>query len=169
MKEYPILFVIKGPIGVGKSSVAKLLTENIADATNIETDAIKRMIDAKASSKWRRDISHDTAAYLVDRLLQVGRNVVIEAHTKYPEEIQRYTDIAQKRKARYLGILLQAPLDICIQRAMNRHVPDIKYSIDSDMVTEYYCNLEPIFGDIVFDTSIQTTDHIVANIMKFNT
>ena len=46
------LIVVRGPIGVGKSSVAEALRRKTSNESSmVETDAIKRMIDPDRSSE----------------------------------------------------------------------------------------------------------------------
>lgn len=155
------LIVIRGPIGVGKSSLARNIREQMPERVSyVETDAIKRMLDPSASSEWRRNIAHDSAAFIIEQILNVPRSGVIEMHTKYPSEIERLGTIAQRAGATLQNVLLLAPLEVCKERAAERDVPDINYAIDDSMITNYYCNLEPLPGDMVFDTTQQTTKSI---------
>lgn len=161
------LIMVRGPIGAGKTSVCKAIYEQLADrASIVETDAIKRMIDPTHSSVWRRDIAHASAAFIIEQLLQVPRTGIIEVHTKYPSELDRLSAIAHKLKTPVVNVLLVAPLETCQQRAAARITPSIKYAIDDQMVADYYCNLEPQTGDMVFDTSIMSTTEISAEIVS---
>ena len=161
------LIVVRGPIGVGKSSVCTaLLARLVGSASVVETDAIKRMIDPTASSQWRRDIAHASAAFIIERLLQVPRTGIIEMHTKYPGELDKLRAFAHKLDAPLVSVLLVAPLEICQQRAAGRIVPNIGYAIDEKMVTDYYCNLEPQTGDVVYDTATLSAADISFDVVQ---
>lgn len=148
------LLIVRGPIGVGKSSVSSALQRIWPNAASIvEPDMIKRMLDPNESSQWRRDIAHNASRLMVEQLLQIPRTVIIEAHTKYPELLTAYETIAQKLGCPIVNILLIAPLDVCVARARERVVPDIVYEIHDGMINDYYCNLDPNPGDLFFDTS----------------
>jgi predicted kinase len=163
MKES--LIVIRGPIAAGKSSVSRALHNRMADnASLVETDAIKRMIDPTRSSEWRRNVAHASAAFIIDQLLAVPRTGIIEAHTKYPEQLERLAVIAKHHDAPLVKVLLTAPLEVCQTRAADRPTPGLSYSIDQEMVADYYCNTEPRPGDLVFDTTTQSPDEISAHI-----
>jgi predicted ABC-type ATPase len=165
MKES--IIVIRGPIGVGKSSVAQALHQKMSErASLIEPDAIKRMIDPIQSSAWRREVAHNSALFLVDQILKVPRSVVVEAHTKYPEMLGRYQTIAAKNNAFCVNVLLTAPLEVCLARADQRHIPGIDYRVDHAMVEDYYCNLEPGQHDLVFDTSKQSCTFISEAVLE---
>lgn len=161
------LIVIRGPIGVGKSSVSKATHELIADrASIVETDAIKRMLDPNESSDWRRDVAHASAAYIVEQLLKIPRTGIIEVHTKYPRELDRLADVAQRSGAPLLNVLLAAPLEVCQKRAASRQTPELGYAIDRQMVENYYCNTEPRPSDMVFDTTAMLPGEIAADIIS---
>jgi len=93
--------------------------------------------------------------------LEVHRSAIVEAHTKHQDsELPRYELIARKHNVPIINILLLAPLNICLERSSNRHVPGISYEINSEMVTDYYCNLDPMEGDLVFDTTANSPESI---------
>lgn len=161
------LIVIRGPIGAGKSSVSQATHDLIADhASIVETDAIKRMIDPNESSDWRRDIAHSSAAFIVEQVLKVPRTGIVEVHTKYPRELDRLADIAQRCGAPMLNILLTAPLEICKERAASRQTPELGYAIDHTMVEDYYRHTEPRPSDLVFDTAAMLPNQIAASIIE---
>ncbi len=155
------LIVVRGPIGVGKSSVAEALRQKASNpASTIEPDAIKRMLDPNESSEWRRRIAYDTSVFITERLLDVHRTAIVEMHTKYQNELKRYRLIAERYRVPLVNVLLIAPLETCQERAAQRTVPGITYAIDNEMVKNYYCNLEPLEGDLVFDTSAHNSEQI---------
>jgi predicted kinase len=161
------LIVIRGPIGAGKTSVSRATYERMADhASIVETDAIKRMIDPTSSSDWRRDIAHASAAFIIESLLQVPRTGIIEVHTKYPAELDKLRAIAERYDAPLISVLLTAPLETCQQRVASRLVPDIAYTIDREMVADYYCNLEPLPGDVAYDTTQMSPSDISSDIVS---
>lgn len=89
------LYIVRGPIGAGKTSVTNALYQRMPDhASVVEVDGLKRMLDPTASSVWRRDIANSSAAYIIDQLLRLPRSAIVETHTKYPEEVERFSQIA---------------------------------------------------------------------------
>jgi predicted kinase len=161
------LIVIRGPIAAGKSSVSQALHARMADSASlVETDAIKRMIDPTRSSEWRRNVAHASAAFIIERLLEVPRTGIIEAHTKHPQQLDRLAAIAERHGAPLVRVLLTAPLEVCQARAAGRPTPGLSYSIDREMVADYYCNTDPQPGDLVFDTTAQSPEEISADIFE---
>jgi len=160
------LIVVRGPIGVGKSSVSKGLQRGLPHASFIETDVLKHMAGPDGSSPWRRRIAHDTSAFMVQQLLKVPRTAIIEVHTKYPEEVDRYAAMAADLSVPSVNVLLTAPLEVCRERTVNRPMPGVVYEPDYSLVDAYYCNLEPQPGDLVYDTTNLGATAIVADILN---
>lgn len=162
------LYIVRGPISVGKSSVSQALRAYMPDSISVvETDLIKRMIDPTGSSNWRRNVANNSAAFIVEQLLQVPRSAVVETHTKYREEVDRLAVVAMRNEAELINVLLTAPLEVCQARAATRVASDITYKIDDQMVADYYCNLDPRSEDLVFDTTYMSPQEIADNIINF--
>ena len=155
------LYIVRGPIGVGKTSVIQALLKQMPDhASVIEVDGIKRMLDPTASSEWRRKIAHASASFIIDKLLKMPRSAIVETDTKYPEEVEQLVTVADNLDLPTVSVLLTAPLQICLARAATREVNGISYDIDAAMVENSYCNLEPRPEDFVFDTNDSLPDEI---------
>ena len=161
------LLVVRGPIGVGKSSVSLSLHEQMADHSSIiETDVLKHMVGPNGSSHWRRDIAHDAAAFMVERLLAVPRTPIVEVHTKYPHEVDRYAAMAANLSVPLVNVLLTAPLEVCRERTVGRAMPGVNYTPDYSLIDTYYCNLDPRPGDLVYDTASMGIEEITASVMS---
>lgn len=103
---------------------------------------------------------------ITGRLLAVPRTAIVETHTKYPEQVEALGAVALQNNARFISVLLWAPLAVCTQRALARVVPDIAYDIDEAMVRNYHCNPGPMLGDLVFDTAELSTRSIADRILE---
>ena len=51
------LVVIRGPIGVGKSTTVDELVRLRDDFSHADLDGMKLMIDSRVSSEWRREVA----------------------------------------------------------------------------------------------------------------
>lgn len=132
----------------------------------IEPDVIKHMVGPNGSSAWRREIAHDASAFMVKQLLEVPRTAIVEVHTKYPAELGRYATIADSQSIPLVSVLLTAPLEVCRERTVGRPMPGVSYTPDYSLIDTYYCNLEPLPGDLVYDTSVADTATIAASVMS---
>jgi hypothetical protein len=132
----------------------KAVAESIPNCTAIEQDALKRMIDPKQSSGWRREMALRTTCRMASDLLGIQRNVAVEAHSRWQNQTDRLSVVAWRHPgSKFFSFLVTAPLEICQQRASDRDVPDISYAIDREMVEAHYTNLEPRPNETVIDTS----------------
>jgi predicted kinase len=163
MKES--LVVVRGPIGVGKSSLSRALQQELPQSSFVETDVLKHMAGPDGSSPWRRGIAHETAAFMVGQLLRVPRTAIVEVHTKYPNEVDRYEAMATQLGTSLVNVLLTAPLEVCQARTVGRPMPGVTYEPDYSLIDAYYCNLEPRPGDLVYDTVALRPEAIVSDVM----
>lgn len=150
----PNLIVLRGPVGAGKTSIMRALTEKIPDCSAVEIDALKRMIDPTGSSVWRREAALTAALSLTKALLERGRAVVTETHARWPEQTSQFYDLAHEvADVALTGVLVKAPYEVCLDRAKQRSVPGISYPINEAMVASYYVNLEPLANELSVDTT----------------
>lgn len=150
----PNLIVLRGPIGAGKTSIMQEVCNRLPNWSSIEIDALKRMVDPHASSEWRRKVSLAGGLAMAEQLLQHGRSVITEAHSRWPEQSDRFQALAAKlATVTFKSFLVVAPLEVCLQRAAQRTVPGIDYGIDEPMVTAYHTNLDPLPNEPVIDTT----------------
>jgi predicted kinase len=131
------------------------------------------MIDPHGSSLWRREASFMGSLAIAERLLQYGRSVVTETHSRWPEQTDRFRTLAANLTGViFRSFLIVAPYDVCVQRAAQRHVPDIDYLIEENMIAAYHTNLEPLSDEIVIDSTLhspsQAAQAIVARIGNSN-
>lgn len=150
----PHVIVIRGPIGAGKTTTMNEAAKSLPDFSAIEVDALKRMIDQSEPSEWRRHVALNSALYMGRALLARGRSIITEVHSRWEEQSYEFLKLADSFQDTHLHrILVTAPYEVCLERARQRTVPDIRYAVDDRMVTDYYVNLQPTFGETVIDTS----------------
>lgn len=159
------LYLVRGPIGVGKSTTLHALRERLQPASIVEPDVYKKQIDTTESSDWRRELAFKTATYLTEHLLQLHRTVIVELHSSRPEQYQQFVSLAQEYACPLKSVLLWAPLQICLDRVQKRNVPGIKYEIDEDMVKAHWTSPLYIPSEPVIDTSAYTPAQIVDAIL----
>ena len=112
--------IIRGPAGVGKSTVGELLHHKLVRAAHVDIDLFKQMISDESSVE-RTNIAHDTAMHFTKELHQHHYNIVVE-------EIFRSEHLAKWKK--FLASLgyeihtyfLTAPLPFLIERDATRRI-----------------------------------------------
>lgn len=132
------IVIIRGPVGAGKTSVVTELRELMEDASIIDFDSFKRQIDNKASSDWRRTLALQTAGFLADKLMELGRDIIVDIHSSSREQLDLYYALACQHDYSLTSYLLYPSLEICKGRAKTRVVSDILYEIDDEMIERYW-------------------------------
>ncbi len=115
--------VVRGPLGIGKSTVAKLLAEKVG----AEYISIDRILDERGLETWYRGYVSQRSflranAYAVRRalpLLRKGRPVIFDGNFYYKSQIE---DLIGQLDYRHYVFTLRAPLRVCIERD-GRRVP----------------------------------------------
>ncbi|MGP8159402.1 MAG: AAA family ATPase [Thermoplasmata archaeon] len=115
--------LIRGPLGVGKSTVAKRL----AGKVEAEYISIDRILDERGLETWYRGYVSQRSflranAYAVRRarpFLQNGRPVIFDGNFYYKSQIE---DLIGQLDCRHYVFTLKAPLSLCIKRD-GRRVP----------------------------------------------
>jgi len=162
----PQLILIRGPIGVGKSTTVGLLRELIQPASVVDFDAFKRQIDTSQSSDWRRKTALKTATFMTEHLMQAMRRIIVDIHSSSHEQLQEYISLANRYAYPTTSCLLFAPVEVCLQRAYDRFVPGLHYPIDETMVREYHDHTFMIAGEPEYDTSVFAPETVVDLIYK---
>ena len=164
-KDTATLYLVRGPIGVGKSTTVHALRERLQPASIVEPDVYKKQIDTTESSKWRREVAFKTALFLTKQLLQLHRTIIVELHSAHAEHYQQLASLASEYAYPLKSVLLWAPLQTCLDRAKERQVPGIQYEIDEAMVRTYWNSTFYIPAEPVLDTSTQTPAKVVDAIL----
>ena len=160
------IFIIRGPIGAGKTSVVAELRNLLGDASIVDFDAFKRQIDNQASSDWRRTVALETAAFMTEKLMKAGREIIVDIHSSSKEQFALYMSLASKHAYTLTSFLLYPSLEICKSRAAARVVGDITYEIDTAMVEKYWRNTFFIDHETTFSDSTLTPQEIASSIYR---
>lgn len=163
----PQLILIRGPIGVGKTTTVKQLRETLQPASVVELDVFKRQIDTVESTAWRRETALRAAIFMTSELMRAKRVIIADAHSSSHEQLAAYRTVAQNNQYRFRSYLLYAPLETCLSRAKERFVEDIHYPIDEPMIRRYHETSFDLPQEMKFDTLKMTTEAIV-NVIRLH-
>jgi predicted kinase len=113
--------VIRGPLGVGKSSIAERLAKEIG----AEHICIDRILDERGLEEWEADYvslksfvrANEFAADLAREFLAQGRAVIFDGNFYYAAQIE---DLIGRLDCRHYVFTLKAPLEVCIDRDRHR-------------------------------------------------
>ncbi len=116
--------VIRGPLGVGKSTVSSLL----ARALGAQHISIDRVLEDHGIEEWDRDRislrsflkANEIAVDQARKALEAGRPVIFDGCFYWREQLE---DLAQRLGGKVAVFSLQAPLEACIGRDRARPLP----------------------------------------------
>jgi predicted kinase len=117
----PYLILITGPMGSGKSTLAQNLCNNFAKiAYNLKMDDLKSyIVNYDINPQKSRELMNKIALTIAETNLSQGIDVVVEKCLN-TEEVTLFCSLARRLEAPFINIVLDAPLNICIERIQQR-------------------------------------------------
>ncbi len=158
MKEKQVLILIRGPAGVGKSTISKALKRKKEGLVHLDVDSFKHLI-SKESSKTRTEIAHEVGSLFLQKLLEKGYSVVIEElfrEKEYKEILKK----VKKFKILVLKVFLKAPKKVLYLRDANRGKNKGKA-----VISKLHGIVKESGEDIVIDTSKVSVAEAVKKIL----
>lgn len=156
--------IIRGPLGVGKTTIAKKLVEELnAEYVNLDSVLSKYGLD-KVDTEDGIPVKNFIKAQEkiipgVRDKLSNGKIVVIDACFYYKEQIQHLIDNLGKD---YVVVSLKASVDICIERDSKR-----EKSLGEDSVRAVFGLVDRFDSGLVVDTNGKDVDQIVKEIVRY--
>ena len=117
MKKF--LLIIDGPMGTGKTTVAKILHEKIKHTAHIRLDQIKWLVSGFQRTPAQNEMTRAVVMEMVKEYLCHGINAILEQGMK-KEHIAVYKRLAKKYKAQCLIFQLDAPKEVLFERVRQR-------------------------------------------------
>lgn len=155
-----IAIIIRGPSGVGKSTIASLLHSKIKNSADIDIDLLKRMISLD-SSDARTKIAHSIAQSFLKELISNNFNIIVEEIFR-DEQYDEIIEILKDSHYNYFTFFLTAPPEILIQRDKDR-----KNKIKGEeIIYKLFKEIVPRKGEAVIDVSTLNNDEIVNQIIN---
>ena len=147
--------IIKGPSGIGKSSVSSLICKK-HNYKHCDADEFKWLFSHERSKK-RTEIGEFISYVYTKELIKRGYNSVIEAIPG--GYIKKLTPLLEKHNYKVIRIVLQAPLEQCIKNNSQRK----RKGYDEQVIREVYDKLSSSKGDKIDATgkSVQQIYNII--------
>jgi shikimate kinase len=162
-----IIININGPINAGKSTVSKLLEQQLENALFIEVDNLMSDVEEKKlgitmHEGWRERLKR------LDKIIEQRKTenirYIIFAYPMDEENYQRWSKFADLNTV-FLNITLAPSLEVCLQNRGTRNLTEWEQSRIKDM---YEANFHaPLHSDLIIDNSWQTPEETIAVIKKF--
>jgi predicted kinase len=117
------VLIMRGPLGVGKTTVARRLGESIgADVVSVD-----RLLEEHGLEEWDTDRisvrsflrANDFAVAVVARNLRTRRSTIVEGNFYWAEQLD---DLIARIDAPSLVVRLEAPVAVCLERDARRPV-----------------------------------------------
>lgn len=156
------VIVLRGPSGVGKSTIAHLIQEKLGkNWVAVDVDKFKHympMKDRQANRAERTKIAHDVSKFFAKQMYDKGYDVILEEMYKkaYNDAIVEFLEI---NNMHYLKVYLDAPIDLIIERAKAR-----EKEVSDDEIRRHFSEIEPYADDFIIDTTKHSSEE-VANLI----
>jgi predicted kinase len=116
----PLLLLLNGAPGVGKSTLARRLAADTPGMAVVDVDAIRTALpDWRARPETKLE-ARRTALDRVEAALVEGRDVVVPQLLARPDFAEELAAVAAADGARFLEVVLRAPLDVVTARFLAR-------------------------------------------------
>ena len=118
MKQF--LLLVDGMSGAGKTTVTKLLAEELPRTAIVGFDKIKRFVSDFERGFRDNQIAREVTMVMVQKYLDLGLSVIVEHPFKTEEEIDSYTKLANEQHIPCYKFQLHTDPDVALQRVMER-------------------------------------------------
>ena len=163
-----IIVVLRGPAGVGKSTISRLIQEKLGNNwTVLDVDKFKHYMPLKEGQSNRAErsrIAHDTSKYFAKEMYQKGYDVIMEEMYKKPYN-DSLVEFLQQNHMQNVKVFLWAPVATVISRNAAR-----EKTPPEEEIRRHFSEIEPYSDDLVIDTTKYSSDEaaniIIAEINK---
>jgi len=156
--------IIRGPLGVGKTTVAKKLAD-ILDAEYISIDAVlsdnglDRIDDEEGCIPASNFVKgNEIAMPNIKERLSNGKSAVIDGCFYHKEQIDHFIN---NLPTSHFTFTLKAPVEVCAARDKNR---DITYGEGAAIAV--HCLVSKFDYGVIIDTNNKTADETVEEILS---
>ena len=136
MNEFPYKFLLAlmGPVGSGKSYIAKILAKKL-HAVHIRTDDIR--VELRAQGKTY-DVAPRIAAELREQALDSGKSVIADFDAVLPRRKRELARVAKKYSASFFLIAVNAPEKTILARLRKKRYTKKELFKNADQAIRVY-------------------------------
>lgn len=149
------VYLITGPCGVGKSTIAKEIAKNMENSALIEGDRIYHMVIGGYVKPWNDDgvyleLFWDNVIALTENFIKRGITVVID-YIIYPEDLKKVVKILKAKNVEIKYTVLIAEENALLKRDNERNI-DCQMGARSIELLNEFKNLD-IKNQYILDTT----------------
>lgn len=150
--------VLRGPSGVGKSTISKAIRRKLAvNWAIIDVDKFKHYMPMKEGQTNRAErtlIAHDVSNYFLSQMYSKGYNVVMEEMYK-KQYNDKLVSFMHDNRISYFKVFLSAPVDLVVERAQKR-----EKVVADDEIRRHYGEVERYDDDYEIDSTKYSSEEI---------
>ncbi len=113
------LILVDGPMGSGKTTTTKLLSQKLPDAARIAFPDIKRLIPNYKENEKTLPVIREVMKVMIDKYLELDTSVIVEQIAK-ADGIEILKGIAARHGAKFFAYRLSAPKEVRMERVKER-------------------------------------------------
>ena len=158
------IYVVSGPIGVGKSTTTKRLAQSIENCVLIEADHLLHMFQAEAKHTWedRLQLTWVNIVALTRNFIQHDLNIVLDFVVE--EEFEWFCNQISDLHSRLKYVVLRADEETLLSRLHKRG--DDSHSITRSLFLKNKLEMSKANANYLLETTYKNTEEIVAEILK---
>jgi len=158
------IIILRGPAGVGKSTISQLLQKKLGvNWAVIDVDVFKHympMKEGQSNRAERSKIAHEVSNYFALQMHDKDYGVILEEMYKKPYN-DLVTELLNSHNVPFLKIFLYAPLDVVLTRSSDR-----TKNPPSEEIARHFSEIEPYPDDLVIDTTKNSSKEAADIIME---
>jgi broad-specificity NMP kinase len=158
-----IIYLVSGPLGVGKSTTSKKLAQNVKNSVLLEGDCILHMFEHRSEASWedRLSLTWKNILALTRNFIQHDFNVVIDFVVE--DELDWFCKQISDLQVTLKYIVLRADKEKLIERLRKRGDYD---SLERSLFLLNKLESTPSNKQFMYDTTLRQTEEIVDVIIK---
>lgn len=120
-----ILVIIDGPMGSGKTTIGKILRQNLKRTAVLSTDMIKFFLSDFERGERDNAITAAVLMQMCKEYINQGISIVLAQGFWKEEYLRPYLQLAKENNLEVFIYQLEAPKDFLIERIRNRPTPEL--------------------------------------------
>jgi predicted kinase len=161
-----VLIVFCGPSGAGKTTVARIVSEDLMSSfptIHVQTDLMRKMFVKRSYSRSENYLVYSLLYDIARKFLPRNYNVILDGTFLYNSYRKRAIQIARYFRKRYLIVGLKANLATLIERNKSRSAEEY---VPESTVTNFWIRFQHPINGIVIDTKLHSPEECAQIILQ---